>query len=81
VAESVDHFLSIRVNGSEATGMIFNPAVPTEFVVAVQHPSSTDLAKVPNGLGDAVWSFNVSGAPDAAGYLKALAKGKFNTNQ
>jgi hypothetical protein len=81
VAESLDHFLSIRVNGSEATGMIFNPAVPTEFVVAVQHPSSTDLTNVPNGLGDAVWSFNVSGAPNAEGYLKALAKGKFNTNQ
>jgi hypothetical protein len=81
VAESLDHFLSIRVNGSEATGMIFNPAVPTEFVVAVQHPSSTDLAKVPGGLGDAVWSFNVSGAPNADGYLKALAKGRFNTNQ
>lgn len=83
VAESLDHFLSIRVNGSESTGMIFNPAVPTEFVVAVQHPSSTDLANVPNGLGDAVWSFNVSGAPNASGYLKALAAGKskYNTNQ
>ncbi|TAE77651.1 MAG: DUF839 domain-containing protein [Verrucomicrobia bacterium] len=81
VAESLDHFISIRVNGSEATGMIFNPAVPTEFVVAVQHPSSTNLTSVPNGIGDAVWSFNVSGAPNAKGYLKALAKGRFNTNQ
>jgi hypothetical protein len=60
VAESVDHFLSIRVDGSEATGMIFNPMIPTEFVVAVQHPDSTDLANVPNGLGDAVWSFDIS---------------------
>jgi hypothetical protein len=81
VAESLDHFMSIRVNGCESTGMIFNPAVPTEFCIVSMHPSSTDLTKVPNGLGDAVWSFNVSGAPNAAGYLKALAKGKFNTNQ
>ena len=60
VAESIDHFLSLRVNGSEATGMIFNPANPTEFVVAVQHPESTNLANVPDGLGDAVWQFNVT---------------------
>lgn len=60
VAESLDHFMSIQVDGSEATGMIFNPVKPTEFVVAVQHPDSTDLAKVPNGLGDAVWKFEIS---------------------
>lgn len=59
VAESLDHFMSIQVNGSEATGMIFNPAKPTEFVVSVQHPSSTDLAAVPDGFGDAVWSFDL----------------------
>ena len=59
VAESLDHFMSIQVNGSEATGMIFNPTKPTQFVVAVQHPSSTDLAVVPKGFGDAVWSFDV----------------------
>lgn len=60
VAESLDHFMSIQVDGSEATGMIFNPVKPTEFVVAVQHPDSTNLAQVPNGLGDAVWSFDLS---------------------
>jgi len=61
VAESLDHFLSIRVAGSEATGMIFNPANPYEFVVAVQHPASTDLEGVPLGLGDSVWRFNIGG--------------------
>jgi uncharacterized protein len=60
VAESLDHFLSIQVHGSEATGMIFNPAKPTEFVVAVQHPSSTDLTAVPEGVGDALWRFDLS---------------------
>ena len=59
VGESLDHFMSIRVDGSEATGMIFNPAKPTEFVVAVQHPDSTNLGNVPTGLGDAVWQFNL----------------------
>jgi uncharacterized protein len=60
VAESLDHFLSIQVHGSEATGMIFDPRTPTEFVVAVQHPSSTDLAAVPDGVGDALWRFNLT---------------------
>jgi hypothetical protein len=59
VAESVDHFLSIRADGSEATGMIFNPVYPTEFVVAVQHPDSTDLTNVADGMGDAVWMFDI----------------------
>lgn len=59
VAESLDHFMSIRVAGSEATGMIFNPANPREFIVAVQHPTSTDLGAVPGGIGDALWSFQV----------------------
>ena len=80
VAESLDHFMSIRVSGSEATGMIFNPAVPTEFVVACQHPASTNLANVPNGLGDAVWSFNLTNIPNEK-FVKALNKGKANTNQ
>lgn len=62
VAESLDHFLSIRVDGSEATGMIFNPVNPTEFVVAVQHPDSTDLSNVPDGFGDAVWKFEIEDA-------------------
>ena len=60
VAESLDHFMSIQVDGSEATGMIFNPAEPTKFVVAVQHPDSTNLAAVPNGLGDAIWEFDLT---------------------
>lgn len=56
VAESLDHFMSIQVDGAEATGMIFNPADPTEFVVAVQHPDTTDL---PDGFGDAIWMFDL----------------------
>lgn len=59
VAESLDHFLSIQVSGAEATGMAFNPVLPTQFVVAVQHPSSTDLASVPDGHGDALWVFDL----------------------
>ena len=60
VAESLDHFLSIQVDGAEATGMIFNPVKPTQFVVAVQHPDSTDLSKVTDGFGDALWLFDIS---------------------
>lgn len=60
VAESVDHFMSIQVAGAEATGMIFNPAKPTEFVVSVQHPGSTDLETVEGGQGDALWKFDIS---------------------
>ena len=78
VAESLDHFLSLRVNGSEATGMIFNPAVPTEFHVCVQHPSSTDLVAVPNGLGDAVWTFNLAGIPNQD-FVRALKRGRLRT--
>jgi len=80
VAESVDHFMSIRVGGSEATGMIFNPANPLEFVINVQHPASTDLDNVPNGLGDAVWMFNLTNIPNQ-NFVKALERGKRNTNQ
>ncbi len=73
VAESLDHFLSVQVDGSEATGMIFNPVKPNEFVVSVQHPDCTDLAKVPNGLGDAVWKFEISDSDfDRAVKLKQL---------
>jgi len=81
-AESLDHFLSLRVNGSESTGMIFNPAVPTEFHVCIQHPNSTNLTTVPNGLGDAVWTFNVSGIPNQ-NFVKQLNRGayRFITNQ
>lgn len=61
VAESLDHFLSLQVRGAEATGMIFNPAKPTQFILNVQHPESTDLAKVANGLGDATWLFDLAG--------------------
>jgi uncharacterized protein len=63
VAESLDHFMSIRVAGSEATGMIFNPVNPRQFVVAVQHPTSTDLGVVPNGFGDALWTFSLPPVP------------------
>lgn len=82
VAESIDHFMSLRVAGSEATGMIFNPVLPTEFSVCVQHPNSTDLSTVTNGIGDAVWSFDLSGIPNTA-HVTALRRGKFRsyTNQ
>ena len=59
VAESLDHFMSLQVAGSESTGMIFHPLAPTRFVVAVQHPASTDLDRVPEGFGDAVWEFDL----------------------
>lgn len=58
VADSLDQFLSLRVDSSEATGMIFNPVYPNKFAVVVQHPDSTD---VPGGFGDAVWEFDISG--------------------
>jgi hypothetical protein len=82
VAESLDHFMSLRVNGSEATGMLFNPAVPTEFHMCVQHPSSTDLNAVPNGFGDAVWTFNLSNI-DNTEFVRSLTRGRFRriTNQ
>ena len=60
VAESIDHFMSIQVNGSESTGMIFHPILPTKFVMAVQHPASTDLESVPDGFGDALWEFDIA---------------------
>ena len=61
VAESIDHFLSLKVEGSEATGMIFNPVKPSEFVLTVQHPSSTNLDDFSEGFGDALWKFDISG--------------------
>ena len=67
VAESLDHFLSIRVAGSEATGMIFDPNNPTQFVVAVQHPTSTNLTSVPDGFGDALWAFDIAGTVPVCG--------------
>ena len=77
VAESLDHFLSIRADGCEATGMIFNPVKPAEFVVAVQHPDSTNLANVPNGLGDAVWQFDLSNI-DNRRFIKKLERAARN---
>jgi hypothetical protein len=59
VAESLDHFMSLQANGSEATGMIFHPNDPTRFLLAVMHPTSTDLDQVPGGFGDAVWEFDI----------------------
>lgn len=61
VAESIDHFMSIVADGAEATGMIFNPVNPAQFVVSVQHPDSTDLNVYPEGHGDALWLFDLSG--------------------
>ncbi|HPG25828.1 MAG TPA: DUF839 domain-containing protein, partial [Myxococcota bacterium] len=57
VAESLDHFLSLQVNGAESTGMVFDPVNPTQFVVAVQHPTTTGLA---GGQGDALWLFDIA---------------------
>lgn len=58
VAESVDHFMSLQVKGAENSGMIFNPANPTEFIVNVQHPESTKDEL--NGRGDATWLLDIS---------------------
>ncbi len=58
VAESLDHFMSLQVKGAENTGMIFNPAIPTQFIINVQHPEST-LDAV-NGMGDATWLIDLS---------------------
>ena len=56
VAESLDHFLSTQVSGSETTGMIFSPVNPTPFLLSIQHPDSTNnLDFVPDGFGDALW--------------------------
>jgi cell wall assembly regulator SMI1 len=76
VAESLDHFLSLQVNQSEHTGMIFNPVDPTKFVIAVQHPASIALADLDQdgvrdidpetgfptevGFGDAMWEFDIT---------------------
>ena len=79
VAESIDHFLTLRVAGSEGTGMIFNPLAPTEFVVHVQHPDSTDLTEVPGGFGDAMWEFDIRGAMDRASFWKLQAANFRNT--
>ncbi|MCG8668136.1 MAG: PhoX family protein [Pseudomonadales bacterium] len=74
VAESIDHFLSLGVRGAEATGMIFNPTKPLEFVIAVQHPASTDLDNVPGGFGDAIWNVKIDGAELDQDILKAIEK-------
>ena len=58
VAESVDHFMSLQVKGAENTGMIFNPANPTEFIVNVQHPEST--INQTDGMGDATWLIDIT---------------------
>jgi len=57
VAESLDRFLSLQVKGAENTGMIFNPANPTQFIVNVQHPES--VLDTVNGQGDATWLFDI----------------------
>ncbi|MCH9698366.1 MAG: DUF839 domain-containing protein, partial [Gammaproteobacteria bacterium] len=60
IAESIDHFMSIVADGAEATGMIFNPANPSQFIVAVQHPDSTNIDDYPEGFGDALWLFDLT---------------------
>lgn len=60
VAESLDHFLSLNVAGSEGTGMIFHPTDPSRFIVAIQHPTSTNLGAVPLGQGDAIVEFDLT---------------------
>lgn len=57
IAESADHFMSLQVKGAENTGMIFNPANPTEFIINVQHPDST--SDEVNGMGDATWLIDI----------------------
>lgn len=59
VAESLDHFMSLQVKGSENTGMIFSPVNPTQFIINVQHPDSTDLDAVPGGQGDSTWLIDI----------------------
>ena len=58
VAESIDHFMSLQVKGAENTGMIFRPNHPTQFIINVQHPDSTDVA---GGMGDATWLIDMKG--------------------
>ncbi len=60
VAESLDHFLSLSADGAEHTGMIFNPANATQFVVTVQHPDSTNLNIYEQGFGDSLWMFDIA---------------------
>lgn len=60
VAESLDHFLTLQADGSEATGMVFHQQDPTRFVIGVMHPDSTDLTRVANGFGDALWEFDLA---------------------
>jgi len=57
VAESIDHFMSLQVKGAESTGMIFNPAKPTQFIINVQHPESTG---VNGGQGDSTWLYDLT---------------------
>jgi len=57
VAESLDHFMSLQVKGAENTGMIFNPAKPTQFIINIQHPEST--GDVIDGQGDATWMIDI----------------------
>lgn len=74
VAESLDHMMSLGVNQSEATGMVFNPVKPNEFAIAVQHPASTDLENVPDGFGDAVWKVEIKKTPQNRKFLRDLRR-------
>lgn len=79
VAESLDHFMSLAADGAEHTGMIFNPQNPTQFVVSVQHPDSTDLSAYPEGYGDALWLFDIEAVvPAQCNETSVRAKGVKN---
>ncbi len=62
MAESIDHFMSLRVKGAENTGMIFRPQHPQQFIINVQHPDST--ANISDGQGDALWLMDLTGLAD-----------------
>jgi hypothetical protein len=86
VAESLDHFLSLQVKGAENTGMIFRPGHPTQFIINVQHPDSTDLTATPDGQGDATWLIDLKGvvsppcADGADGYGYAGRRFSYGVN-
>ena len=63
VAESLDHFMSVRVKGAEHSGMIFRPGHPNQFVINIQHPDST--ADSQHGQGDALWLIDIGGLAPA----------------
>ncbi|MCA8974189.1 MAG: DUF839 domain-containing protein, partial [Planctomycetes bacterium] len=57
VAESLDHLMSNGVDGSESTGMIWDPIDPSSYYISIQHPDSMTLA---GGQGDALWRVTIA---------------------